>query len=221
MHPRTVVFDAPMVSTDRLCVPAIAPWRIAPLRLDDDEKRALRDGGAALAAGVRNIGVARGFATLLAGQRPLFPLDRAIPQVWKLATAIDRDDAQLACAAALPLLGLGPGLTPSGDDLVGAALFARRLLGMDAEWTSAAQRLIDAAPTRTHAISAALFRDLAEGQTFASLHRLAAVLAAREPALAAACELTGIGHSSGWDMLAGFIIGVSGSAGLRMHKDTV
>lgn len=85
---------------------------------------------------------------------------------------------------------------------------------MDAEWTWAAQ-------TRTHAIGAALFRDLAEGQSFVSLHRLAALLAAHEPALTAARDLVTIGHSSGWDMLAGFVSGGAGSAALHAYGDRV
>jgi hypothetical protein len=152
---------------------------------------------------------------LLAGQGPAFPLDRAVRDVSALAQAIDRNDAHTACAAALPLLGLGPGFTPSGDDFVGAALFARRLLGMDTAWATAVQRLIDAAQTRTHAIGATLFGDLAEAQSFAPLHRLADALAARESPLPAAHELVAIGHSSGWDMLTGFVVGVAGSAVLQ------
>jgi hypothetical protein len=59
-----------------------------------------------------------------------------------------------------------------------------------------------------------LFRDLAAGQSFAPLHRLAAILAAeasQKQAIDAARALVAIGHSSGWDMLTGFIIGVTGA----------
>ncbi len=48
---------------------------------------------------------------------------------------------------------------------------------------------------------------------------LAARLAARGPALPAARELTAIGHSSGWDMLAGFIVGAAGSAALQAYQE--
>ena len=85
---------------------------------------------------------------------------------------------------------------------------------MDAQWTFLTRRLIDAAQTRTHAIGAALFRDLAEGRSFGALHRLVECLAARVLALPAARDLTAIGHSSGWDMLAGFVVGVAGTAAL-------
>jgi hypothetical protein len=214
MHPRTVVLDVGIALPDRLPVPALAPWRRAPIALVGDTKRAVRAGCLALASGVRDIGVPQGLAVLLAGHEPAFPLDHATAHVRSLARAIDDADAPRAQGAAHALLGLGPGLTPSGDDFVGALLFARRLLGMDAQWGLLARRLVDAAQARTHAIGAALFADLAEGGTFAALHRLVDCLAARGPVLSAARDLTAIGHSSGWDMLTGFVIGVAGTAAL-------
>ena len=214
MHPRTVVLDAGIALPDRLPVPAMAPWRSPPIALDADAKRALRAGCVALARGVRDVGVPRGLAVLLAGHEPAFPLGPATAHVRSLARAIDDDDARRAQTAAQPLLGLGPGLTPSGDDFVGALLFARRLLGMDREWASVARRLVHAAQARTHAIGAALFADLAEGGSFGALHRLVDRMAARGPVLPAARDLTAIGHSSGWDMFAGLVIGVAGAAAL-------
>ena len=87
--------------------------------------------------------------------------------------------------------------------------------GRDIRWTGMVRRLIDAAASRTHAIGAALFRDLAEGESFGALHRLAAALAAGGSPVAPARELVAIGHSSGWDMLAGFAIGAAGTTVLR------
>ena len=65
---------------------------------------------------------------LLAGDLPEFPLSLGAPRVDAFAAAIAKCDPHLAVTAALPLLGLGPGLTPSGDDLVGAAFFGKRLV---------------------------------------------------------------------------------------------
>ena len=118
--------------------------------------------------------------------------------------------------AATALLGLGPGLTPSGDDYVGGAFFARaRVAGGDARahWARAAAAVRAHAPGRTHPISAALLGDLLDGDGPAPLHDLVGALARGAPvaaALAAARRLVRLGHSSGWDMLAGFIGGISG-----------
>jgi hypothetical protein len=147
--------------------------------------------------------------------------------VRAFARVLDAEDIGSVCDAALPLLGLGPGLTPAGDDLVGAALFARRVMAASpreaAAWACVAKRLIDAAHERSHPVAAALFRDLAALRTFAPLHRLAAGLASQagdEETLDAARSLIAIGHSSGWEMLAGFMIGITGSAVLPQRQGT-
>ena len=127
------------------------------------------------------------------------------------ALAIECDDPGAAFQPARALLGLGTGLTPSGDDLVGGALFGRRFVSPgNARWAKLAQRLVSEIRLRSHAVSAALFSDLAAGRSFAPLHQMADALAAgdREAALAAARALAAIGHSSGWDMLAGFFSGI-------------
>jgi len=155
----------------------------------------------------------RGFGALLAGVTPEFPLDLAVERVQALARAYLSDDPESVRAASLPLLGLGAGLTPSGDDLAGAALFARRLLlPQQNAWAALAAALTREVGTRSHAVSAALFDDLGRGESFAPLHGIVDALAADDQAaaLAAARALTAIGHSSGWDMFTGLVIGVSG-----------
>ncbi|HEV8094119.1 MAG TPA: DUF2877 domain-containing protein [Burkholderiales bacterium] len=152
-----------------------------------------------------------GFGTLLQRRSPQFPLDRAMPWVRALGRAFARDDPDAAFAAARPLLGLGAGLTPSGDDLVGGALFGKTFLSCaDQRWMMLGKRLSRAMRTRSHPVSAALFSDLAAGRSFAPLHEIASALSvgADEAALSAARALVAIGHSSGWDMLAGFLIGI-------------
>jgi len=158
--------------------------------------------------------VPSGFGLLLAGRRPAFPLDGAADRARDLASACAAGDAASAEHAAAALIGLGPGLTPAGDDYVGGALFARAVLvtagAIDADaaaWRQATGRLLALATARTHPISAVLLSDLAAGHGHAPLHEVAAALASGETAQAveAARRLTRIGHSSGWDVLAGFL----------------
>ena len=223
MHPRAVVLhDANRpVAGARLSAGARTPWRPARLPVNAGAA-AVRERCAWLHRDLMRIGEPvgepRGFAAMLAGRAPDFPLDRAAPRVHQLARAFHADGIDAVYGAALPLLGLGPGLTPSGDDVVGAALFARQAIaGSPAEataWNDLALRLVDAAGKRSHAIGAALFGDLAMGESFAPLHELAAALAAagnHERAIDAARALVAIGHSSGWEMLAGFFIGITGT----------
>lgn len=220
MHPRAVVLHDHHPGVTGACVlaNAVSPWRPTPLSIGVERAVTLREGCARLHRDLQRIGEPRGLALLLAGRTPPFPLGASAPQVDALARAFRDADADAVHAAALPLLGLGPGLTPSGDDLVGAALFGRRAIVPSREagraWHDLALRLVDAARSRSHVIGAALFQDLVDGASFGPLHDLAAALgrgADDEESLAAARALTAIGHSSGWDMLAGFIIGISGA----------
>lgn len=106
------------------------------------------------------------------------------------------------------LIGLGPGLTPSGDDLIGGAMLALNGLGE----VETAERLFASVKTdlsfRTNAISAAHLMAAVEGMGNESLHGvLNAVVSGTRSGYR--CLLDGIGrigHTSGWDSLAGITI---------------
>lgn len=169
---------------------------------------------ARLLASLGSLAAPRGFGTLLVGRSPAFPLDLAVERVRALARAYRAGDPHAVYRASRALLGFGTGLTPSGDDLAGAALFGRLLVSRDPHWPAVGARLASEADAASHAISAALFADLVAGSSFEPLHALADALAAGddEAALAAGGNLTALGHSSGWDMLAGLVIGIVADA---------
>jgi hypothetical protein len=214
LHPRSVMTSDPVgASADgavHLVVDGVTPWRPPALR---EPSAGIRDAVRALHARVAELGEPRGLGRLLvpsAGDDLVAA--RARPHARALASACAADDAAAVAEAARPLLGLGAGLTPSGDDYVGGALFARRLVaGRDtAAWDAAVARIVTDTATLTHPISARLLADLAGGEGWAPLHDLAAALAAGDlaSALGAARRLTALGHTSGWDMLAGFSAGL-------------
>jgi hypothetical protein len=107
---------------------------------------------------------------------------------WLVGNALANEAEQL--------IGLGPGLTPSGDDYFGGMLVALRLTGrsMQAEglWRWLQPRLKD----RTSAISAAHLAAAAAGQAHEALHEVL------NGGLDLA-KLDAVGHCSGWDALAG------------------
>lgn len=213
MHPRAVMTAAPQPRGRPL---AFARWPApdaAAAPAGDVPPAALKDRTRALVAALVATEPLRGFGALLAGATPAFPLDGGVPRVLALADAYARDDADAVERATLALAGFGTGLTPSGDDLAGGALFARRAIADDARWAALAARLVPQVAARTHAISAALFADLARGASFAPLHECVAALTHDDPAaaLARARELARIGHSSGWDMLTGCCVGILGA----------
>ena len=217
LHPRAVLVSAAPAHGRRVTVEGAADvraWR-PPLRppFRPSSRAASRLRTALITAGDR-CGLARligaqgggedgGGEELVGG--------RARPCVAALTRACATDDAAAFCEAARPLLGLGHGLTPSGDDLVGGALFARRtVIGMDAGWEAASLAITRAAADLTHPISARLLADLAAGEGWAPLHDLTGALTddTGDP-MPALRRLVAIGHSSGWDVAAGLLIGLA------------
>lgn len=117
-------------------------------------------------------------------------------------------DAASTLASLGEVVGLGQGLTPSGDDAAGGFLFAVRHLDVRSE--RMADELIDAwlarVGERMHDLGRVLLADLARGHGPEPLHGLVVGLLAGAACgdLAARAErVTQIGRSSGWDLLAG------------------
>ena len=114
-------------------------------------------------------------------------------------------------APARALSGLGPGLTPAGDDLLaGLALGLRASLGMMPPAFEAA--LASAVIGRTTDLAAARVRHAVAGHPDERTHQLLAALLmdATDDALPAAVRaLLEYGHTSGADTLVGLLAGVS------------
>jgi hypothetical protein len=133
-----------------------------------------------------------------------------------LANACLNQDFHSVARMGKEVIGLGPGLTPSGDDFLGGLLFAARSLHEaypgDFFWDEGAVHELQGwAKTRTHPISHAIFSDLALGYGPEPLHDLIGGLLEGkgfDPILEAALRLTAIGHSSGWDLLSGAVTGM-------------
>ena len=114
---------------------------------------------------------------------------------------------QSVLEAATRLLGLGPGLTPSGDDFLGGLLIALRLLNRGALSARLWTGLEAAAARRSLELSVAHLRAAAAGRGSAALHAaLNALVTGRADDLPAELErIEEIGHTSGWDALAGAV----------------
>jgi hypothetical protein len=213
-HPRAAITASPVAAGSAVRIGALpdCAWRRALPPIGTVDARIVHAGAAALLDTVAALGPPRGFGALLGNTGLGFPLNLALPRVHTLAGAYAASDAAAVRAASQTLLGLGAGLTPSGDDLVAAALFGRRLIDRNGAWACTGRELARVAGSASHAISAALFADTAAGESFEPLHELAEALAAgdKDAALAGARTLVCIGHASGWDMLAGLLLGILG-----------
>ncbi len=103
------------------------------------------------------------------------------------------------------LIGLGPGLTPSGDDVLAGAMIALRAFSQAALADRLAAWALPRAETATGRISYAHLSAAATGEGAGALHDLLVAITAPDAAsLASALDrLARIGHCSGWDALAG------------------
>jgi len=151
----------------------------------------------------------------------------ATEAIHDLIDACLRQDVDQVAHAGRELVGLGAGLSPSGDDFLGGLLFAGRALESayprEFHWDQKPVRdLLEGARSRTHPLSHTLLSDLALCQGPEPLHALlASLLRAGEErrVMRNAERLIAIGHHSGWDMLAGFLTGMLAVAGQEKIKE--
>jgi hypothetical protein len=139
----------------------------------------------------------------------------ARPILGRLVAALESGDRGAAAAAATGLIGLGPGLTPSGDDaLVGieAALHA-----LDSPVAGFLSLALDDVEDRTTALAATLLRHAAAGEFAERLHTLIrALVGPDDGSIAMALDrATAWGATSGTDSLVGVLIGLDLPAGVR------
>ena len=142
------------------------------------------------------------------------PLSRRIRKsVTQLITSAERFDIRGSIHAAEKLIGLGPGLTPTGDDfLIGflAGLWCTRgtdqgQLGFIRSFGDALMQIA----TGTNEISRTYLYHAALGQFSSSLSNLLEAIATGGRVKQATEEAMQVGHSSGMDSVTGLLIGLS------------
>ena len=109
--------------------------------------------------------------------------------------------------AVAKLLGQGPGLTPSGDDFLGGMLIALHVCGeksVQKQLYTQVESLLDS----TGPVSSAHLKAAALGEGSQSLHQvLNMLLEGNETQLELGIDaINQIGHTSGWDALAGVAV---------------
>ncbi|MFM9938380.1 MAG: DUF2877 domain-containing protein [Hyphomicrobiaceae bacterium] len=210
-----------------------APWpaagepdqvRTALRRLADlAAPRVPKEGLASVAFGEPSLGGLTGQAT----RRAL--LATATLSDWlagALDPAADPDDAdaldEAARRAAHALLGLGPGLTPSGDDLLAGLVVALHATGESQTAARLADFIAQAPPDATTALSRAFLAAASEGLAGEAMAAMITALLTSDgaslPELLARIEA--IGHTSGWDVLAGVVLGLAAVVERRHERVT-
>lgn len=161
------------------------------------------------------------------GVCPGSPLIRmAMAGIAPLARWLDARLARPVGPAPIPasaidaLIGLGPGLTPSGDDFLGGVLVALRHLGASSVTESLAAEVLARASQRTNEISRAHLAAAAGGEASAPLHGMLSSLCS--PGASGMGEylsaIDAVGHTSGWDALAGVALAAARVARIRTAR---
>ncbi len=158
----------------------------------------------------------QGIAHALADAGATSALDRAFTArlrntLPRLGRATERGDAGAARDAIARLIGLGPGLTPAGDDfLCGylAALCSRAPCDAAVRgYVTAVAPALSPLLARTHAISRQMLHDAIQGRFARSLCEVTVAIAGKGDLVDAARHLLSTGHSSGADALCGVLFG--------------
>jgi hypothetical protein len=132
-----------------------------------------------------------------------------------LAACCMAGDLAGAVEVAESLVGLGPGLVPSGDSMISGLLLALRLMGGAtaggtrpvwlADWLAAA--VTGYAEQRTTPLGATLLSCAARGQTAEEVSAVLRGLAGQEPVEPAARRLITLGRASGAELTWGLVAG--------------
>jgi hypothetical protein len=176
-------------------------WTIAKINIGLDALEAaaapydLTDGLAAL--------VRRDGRAIVAAQNGI----DALGDWLKGAVSAPRNERNEPTQEIASIIGLGPGLTPSGDDLIGGTLVALNMFGHHVAADCLANWSLPIARRSTGKISIAHLARAAKGEGAEALHRTIAAIADGNEAALHSClrDIDAIGHSSGWDALAGAV----------------
>lgn len=155
-------------------------------------------------------------------RRGAFPrIKRIFPrQSAALATWIAHGARGNGPEEAATLVGMGNGLTPAGDDLIGGALIALRAVGQKRVAARLAKWALRLARSRTNRISLAHLQRAASGQGHEALHHaLNAILAGQRNLEKELSALKRIGHTSGMDALSGALLALNVTDRLHLEPN--
>lgn len=144
----------------------------------------------------------------------------SVKSAWPLIEKIIRAGLQRDFRSLLDnahhLVGLGEGLTPSGDDFLGGFFFCLHQLAYlypkaPDRWGWNYSDFIRTSKPLTNLISFTFLNDHSQGYGMEPLHLFANDLFTGEPTeqgFLHASKLVAVGHSTGWDILTGFLAGM-------------
>jgi hypothetical protein len=173
---------------------------------------------------IEKIDEPKGLLAWLVNRELVFPLNHAKTRFddvhSSLREALQAKQIKAFEASMLRVLGLGNGLTPSGDDFLGGIFFVFHhidahahkphpnwLAGLPALQANIQKACLDA----TNPISAALLIDNMDGKSYGQLHDMLDALESNDSRFIenATQALLNLGSSSGADLLAGLLLALT------------
>jgi hypothetical protein len=159
-------------------------------------------------------------AVVYAGHRlPELGIAETVPELCDALTG----DRRAVEAVVGRLLGVGPGLTPSGDDELAGMLVAASSFGLPAGHLRSV--VLGAAPTATTDLSSALLRCASRGESIPQVSALVSALSdwtdARRLVEDALSDLGQVGHTSGVSLAAGVIAAAQVATRIRRRGSEV
>lgn len=155
---------------------------------------------------------------------PLLTRKLSLP-IRQLITAVKRYDSHTCSEAAQRMIGLGPGVTPSGDDvLIGFLAGLHCMTGNKKDKRAFIQALgneILLLSKKTNEISRTYLTHAVKGEFSSSIVALIDAIrdGGEEQLTAAAGNAMRVGHSSGMDTVSGLLIGLAARDASPFHLD--
>ena len=148
-----------------------------------------------------------GFCRILASEEPSDPYaKRAKRLASELFEALGNGDTDALDRAVSSLVGLGGGLTPSGDDLICGALYALHYCDTTEKYASMLAKAATAVQKNTNIISRRYLQSAAKGEYFGLVADFINALCGEGDIEEALDALLTVGSSSGGDIAAGILL---------------
>lgn len=148
-----------------------------------------------------------GFCRILADEEPSDPYaKKAKTLAREMLLALTKNDTDGLCRSAGRLIGLGGGLTPSGDDVICGALYALRYCESTRAEAALLADAVQKAKNNTNIISRRYLESAANGEYFGLVADLINAMCGDGDIESALDALLTVGSSSGGDIAAGILL---------------
>jgi hypothetical protein len=125
--------------------------------------------------------------------------------IFDLTSSLTHANLPTAKQTASKLAGLGPGLTPSGDDILMGAMYAAWIIHPPEVTSMLGSEVAETASALTSSLSAAWLKSAGRGEAGSLWHQFFDAMLTGENIQSKIKNILAVGHTSGADALTGFM----------------